>query len=33
VELADGILVVVWSEIVLGNRVQYGNIRSARVRV
>ena len=33
VELADGILVVVWSEIVLGNRVQYGDIRSARVRV
>ena len=33
VELADGILVVVWSEIVLGNRVQSGDIRSARVRV
>jgi hypothetical protein len=33
VELAEGILVVVWSEIVLGNRVQYGDIRSARVRV
>jgi len=33
VELADGILVVVWSDIVLGNRVQYGDIRLARVRV
>jgi BNR repeat protein len=32
-ELADGALVIVWSEIVLGNRVQYGDIRSARVRV
>ena len=33
VELADGILVVVWSEIILGDRVQFGNIRSARIRV
>jgi Neuraminidase (sialidase) len=33
VELADGVLVAVWSEIILGNRVQYGNIRAARIRV
>ena len=33
VELADGTLVVVWAELILGNSVQFGDIRSARVRV
>jgi predicted neuraminidase len=33
VELSNNTLVVVWAVIVLGNRVQYGDIRSARVRV
>jgi len=32
-ELCDRTLVVVWAEIILGNGVQYGDIRSARVRV
>lgn len=32
-ELANGDLVAVWAEIALGNRVQYGNIHSASVRV
>jgi predicted neuraminidase len=32
-ELQDGTLVVVWTEILIGDREQYGNIWSARVRV